>query len=180
MNTTLFQLSWSAACALACIGTSGAAEPPAPPNKVPALTVELPKILQEDEQRVLGEIARKIEGTLSGKASSEKTRDPDGRLGIYIDCPNPFLTPPGTPGMDVRKTWVLLAIFAAVTSTEGSPVVVDYIGLTDPEGANGKRWFYELDMKAAAGVQKEVFSGALTMEQGYEKIIASWRRVTRA
>ena len=162
-------------CALCC-----ANEPVKPPQSaVPPLAVEAPKALDGDQIRVFAEMARKIEATMALKASPPQMRDPDGRLGIFIDCSQPFLAPPATRGMDMRKTWVLLAIFATVTSTESHPVIVDYIGFTDPEGANGKRWFYELDMSAARQIQKEIFSGAITMEQGYEKVIAAWRRVTR-
>ena len=46
--------------------------------------------------------------------------------------------------------------------------------------ASGDRWFYMLDMSDARRVQGQIFSRAITLEQGYDKIITAWHRVTPA
>lgn len=155
------------------------AEPVKPPqSQVPPLT-DKPKVVGTEDPALFADIVRKIEATMVVKATVPQARDPDGRIGIFIDSGRPFLTPPQTPGMDIRKTWVLLATFSALSAMEGTPVLIDYIGFTDPEGANGKRWFFQLNIKDALRIQKAVFAGDLTMEQGYEQIIAAWKKVTR-
>ena len=116
---------------------------------------------------------------MAAKVTAPAARDPDGRLGVFIDNAQPFLTPPQSPGMDIRKMWVLLATFSALATAEGSPALIDYIGFTDMEGAHGKRWLFQLDLADARRIQNAVFAGDLTTDQGYEQITTAWRKVTR-
>lgn len=106
--------------------------------------------------------------------------DPEGRIGIFMACSQPLAVAINNPGLDMRKSWVLLAVLAAVKYTEDSPVTVSYIAFTDPQGLSGDRWFYKLDMSDAALVRSEILNGRISMEQGYDKIVAAWRRVTQA
>ena len=105
---------------------------------VPPLEEKSAKVTPEPTT-VLVDIARKIESTMAVKATVPATHDPDGHIGIFIDSEQPCLTPPRAPGMDIRKMWELLATFSALSAAEGSPVLIDYIGFTDPEAAHGKR-----------------------------------------
>lgn len=144
------------------------------------------RMLNHDEMRVIAACARRIEAMMSvsedalTKVMLQGLRDPDGRLGIIIACSQPFVTPTNTPGMDERKQWVMLAVFAVVKHAAGSPVKVDYIGLTDSQGVSGGRWFYELDMRKARLMQQRLLTRAITMEQGYDSVVAAWHRVTPA
>lgn len=151
-----------------------------PPREPPPPGI---RMLGYDQMRAVTGITQRIEGMMalapnvSTRVWAQGLRDPDGRVGLFIACSRPFITPTKTPGMDARKAWVLLAVFAITKHTEGSPVSLDYIGFTDQSGLGGEHWFYRLEMSAARQVQHELFARAITMEQAYDKVIAAWRRV---
>ena len=144
------------------------------------------RMLNVDEMSVITDIARKMTTMLSvvegvhTRVLPQGMRDPDGRLGIFVVCPQPFIAPAGKPGMNAQKSWVMLAVFAAVKYTADSPVAVDYVGLADARGMTEDRWYYKLNMSAARQVQRQLFAGTISLEQGYDKIAAAWRRVTPA
>lgn len=142
------------------------------------------RMLPVDELRVVTEIGRRMESVMAlskdaqTKVWASGTRDADGRLGIYVICSKPFLTPTQSPGVDARKAWLMLAVFAGVKYTGESPVTIDYIGFADPSGMGGEHWFFRLDMSTARQVQHELFANTIDLETGYERIIAAWQRVT--
>jgi hypothetical protein len=143
-------------------------------------------MLGYDEMLEVVRLARKMESMILAAEAPlagicpQGLRDPDGRLGIFIVCSRPLVTPTKSPGMDDGKAWVVLSVFAAVKYCGDCPVKVDYIGLTDPRGMSGEGWYYDLNMNAARRVQRSMCSGGLTLEQGYDQIVAAWRRVTPA
>ncbi|MEQ1752201.1 MAG: hypothetical protein ABL974_22460, partial [Prosthecobacter sp.] len=110
---------------------------------------------------------------------SDAVSDPIGDIGIFIACSRPLQPTVNNPGLDRRKSWVLLGLLAVVKYTEDSPVDIKYIAYTDPEGLNDDRWFYKLDMSAANLVRREILTGRISMEKGYDKIVAAWHRVTQ-
>lgn len=136
------------------------------------------------EIRALTEISEKIASMMEvGQSAKAKVwpdieTDFEGRHGIFIACSRPLFPAVNEPGMDQRKSWVMLAVLAAVKYTDGGSVAVDYIAFTDPLGQSGERWYYLLEMKDAIFVQHRLLLGGLSMEQGYDKISAVWRRVT--
>lgn len=142
------------------------------------------RMLSIDELRVVTEIGRRMESLMAlskearTKVWASGTRDADGRLGIYFICSKPLLARTDAPGLDARRAWVMLAVFAAVKYTEESPVAIDYIGFADPSGMSGERWFFRLDMSTARQVQHEFFANTIDLETGFDHIIAAWRRVT--
>lgn len=141
------------------------------------------RMLDYNQMRAITEITQRIESMMalaqnvSTRVWVQGLRDPDGRVGLFIACSRPFITPSNTTGMDARKAWVLLAVFAITKHTEGSPVSLDYIGFTDQSGLIGEHWFYRLEMSTARQVQHQLFAHAITMEQAYDKVIAAWHRV---
>ena len=82
--------------------------------------------------------------------------------------------------MNDAKAWVLLAVLASAKYSGDCPVKVDYIGLADPRGMNGELWYYEVDMNAARRIHRDIYSGGLAVELGYDRIIGAWHRVTPA
>jgi hypothetical protein len=140
--------------------------------------------VSDDEMRQLTKIVARIKSMMTVDQGvktgvwSDAVSDPEGHIGIFMACSQPMAVAINNPGLDMRKSWVILAVLAAVKYTEDSPVIVNYIAFTDPLGLSSERWFYKLDMSAASLVRRDILSGRLSMEQGYDKIVASWRRVT--
>ncbi len=80
--------------------------------------------------------------------------------------------------MQRQKTWILLAVIATVKYSESSRNAVDYIAITDPLGLTGERWYYELELKTAAGIHSQFINEGLSLEQSCSNIMSSWHRVT--
>jgi len=137
-----------------------------------------------DQMRVLSAITSKIAYMMTADPAVKCKVWPDiatesiGRHGIIIACSRSLYLDSNEPGMDVRKSWVMLAVLACVKYTEGSPVTVDYIGFTDPEGLSGERWYYELKMSTAENVHHQIRRGTITMQDGYDQVASAWQRVT--
>ncbi len=153
------------------------------------LSTQPPEVFSQSSSRIieiraLTEISEKIASMMEvGQSAKAKVwpdidTDFEGRHGIFIACSRPLYPAVNEPGMDQRKSWIMLAVLAAVKYTDGGSVAVDYIAFTDPLGQSGERWYYQLEMKDAIFVQHRLLLGGLSMEQGYNKISAVWRRVT--
>ena len=144
------------------------------------------RMLGADEMIVVSTIAGRMAGMMSvigdnhTRVLPQGVRDPDGRLGIIVVSSEPLVPPADAPWKVASKKWVMLAVMAAVKYTAGSPVPIDYIGFTDTQGMGGSsgRWFYELNLSTARLVQRQLLSHTITTEQAFEKVTASWRRVT--
>jgi hypothetical protein len=116
--------------------------------------------------------------TLTSKVWPDFSTDLEGRRGIFIACSQPLIPTSNEDDMQRQKTWILLAVIATVKYTEANRRAVDYIAITDPLGLSGDRWYYELEMKTAAGIHSQFINEGLSLEESCRLIMASWHRVT--
>ncbi len=159
--------------------------PPAPAAVVARPENEVARrMLAVDEMHILTGIAGRMHTMLTvadpirTKVWAHGLRDERGRAGIFVACSHPFVAPDESESMSLGKSWVLLAVSAAVKYTEGSPVPVDYIAFTEPAGMSGNGWYYELDLRKARQIQRELVAREMTMADGYRRITAIWQKKT--
>ncbi len=137
-----------------------------------------------EDIRVLTQIGEKISSmmnagqTLTSKVWPDFNTDIEGRRGIFIACSHSLVPTPNEEEMLRQRSWLLFAVISTVKYTEASRAAVDYIAITDPLGMSGERWYYQLEMKAAARIHHQFTNEGISLEQGHEMIMASWHKVT--
>lgn len=72
----------------------------------------------------------------------------------------------------------MLVVIAAAKYSEGSKVPLDHIAFTDSAGSEGERWYYDLDMRTARKIHRDIVSGAMKPEQAFAIIVSSWEKIS--
>jgi len=141
-------------------------------------------VLNRQELHVLSVLACRTESMMTLASFTQShvwphgVRDHQGRIGLFIGSSEPLIHAKDPALFEAGKSWVVLGVIAAAKYAEGSAVDPDHIAFTDSEGLNGERWYYDLDMKIARRLHRQMVDGVLKPTQAYDLIAAAWRKVS--
>jgi hypothetical protein len=105
-------------------------------------------------------------------------RDASGRAGLIIMAEKPCLMTLDTRDLHARQIWVLSSVIAAAQLAEKSALPLDHLALTDAHGVEGQLWYYDLDIRLALQLHRQLMERSISPEDAYSQVVCSWKLVT--